>query len=143
MFGLTTRNGLNNLWSMDPFKELEEMQRAFFAPSTNAGGFGTDIIDDGNQYRLEADLPGFKKEDIHVDVNGDRLTISAERKNESEDNKDGYIRRERSYGSYSRTFDISQINADAITGDYSDGVLKLVLPKKEEAQPTARRIELH
>ena len=126
----------------DPFREFEALQRRFFTPEQSMVSFGTDILDDGDSYRLVADLPGFKKEDINISVEGDRLCISAERKQENEENKDGYLRRERSYGSYSRCFDISAIEADGISGSYADGVLTLTLPKRAELGPAQRRIEL-
>lgn len=142
MFGLSTRRFSNRPFAFDPFRELDEMQRSFFWPSADSMGFGTDITEEEGGFKLQSDLPGFRKEDIHVDVDGDILTISAERGNETEENKDGYIRRERSYGSYRRSFDISQIDADRIAGDYTDGVLTLHLPKKEIEAPPAKRIEL-
>lgn len=142
MFGLTTRNNWNRDLFFDPFRELDEMERALRGTDRGFGGFRTDIIDDGDQYRLEADLPGFRKEDIHVDVNDGRLTISATRNNESEEKKDGYVRRERSYGSFTRSFDVSGIDEDAIKARYADGVLTLELPKKPEEKPQPKRIEL-
>ena len=143
MFGLSTRRFNNGLLNYDPFRELEEMERRFFSAVPAAVAFGTDIVEDDGGYKLQADLPGFNKEDIHVDVDGDRLTISAERGTENEDSKDGYIRRERSYGSYKRCFDISEIDTDSITGEYKDGVLTLHLPKKAAVVPEAKRIELN
>jgi len=131
-----------NMRAYDPFREFEALQRRFFTPEQSMVSFGTDILDDGDSYRLVADLPGFKKEDINISVEGDRLCISAERKQENEENKDGYLRRERSYGSYSRCFDISAIEADGISGSYADGVLTLTLPKRAELKPAQRRIEL-
>jgi len=142
MFGLTNRRYNNSLFSYDPFRELEEMERRFFSPSQTAVGFGTDILEEEGGYKLQADLPGFNKEDIHVDVDGDRLTISAERNNDSEEKGEGYVRRERSFGSYKRSFDISSIDSDRIDGDYTNGVLTLHLPMKEVAAPAAKRIEL-
>jgi HSP20 family protein len=131
----STRRGYN------PFRDMENLEKAFFGGDRRAP-FAADIRDTGDAFLMEADLPGFKKEDIHVDVDGNRLTISAERNNEDKEEQDGYIRRERSYGSYCRTFDISEIVADEITADYTDGVLTLNLPKAQPKQPTARRIEL-
>ena len=141
MFGLTTRR-YNNLLGFDPFRDMEEMERRFFAPSNQAFGFRTDILEEDGGYKLQADLPGFEKEDIHVDLEGDMLTISAERKEENEENRDGYVRRERRFGSYRRSFDVSEIDQDAIAGDYTNGVLTLHLPKKEAEAPAAKRIEL-
>ena len=97
----------------------------------------------GDAFKLEADLPGFDKKDIHLDVNGDTLTIHAERKAEQEekDDKNNYVRCERSFGSYSRQFDLSGVDADHMKATYDNGVLKLEMPKK--ALPdSARHIEI-
>lgn len=104
-----------------------------------------DIIDNGGHYTMKSDMPGFNKEDIHIDINGDQLTISAEHNEEKsdEDKKQNYVRRERRYGSLSRSFDISGIEADKITASYENGVLTLELPKKAESQPAARQVEIH
>lgn len=124
-----------------PFRDLEEMERNFFSTS-GAAAFKTDIRDTGDTYLLEADLPGMKKEDIHIDIDGDRLSISAERNAVKEEKEDGYIRCERSYGSFSRSFDISGIRAGEITAAYEDGVLKLTLPKQTKTVPASRRLEI-
>ena len=108
-----------------------------------AGEIKTDITDTGDAFKLEADLPGFKKEDIKIDLENDRLTISAERKDEHEEKgKNGYIRRERSYGSFTRSFDVSGIDTEKITAAYDKGVLTLTLPKQTEEVPASRRIEI-
>ena len=107
--------------------------------------FNTDIKDKGDHYELEADLPGVKKEDIAVDIDGDRMTISAHRSAETEEKDDNsqYLRRERSYGSFSRSFDISNIKSEEISGAYHDGVLTLTLPKKSPTAPsTSRRLDI-
>lgn len=126
-----------------PFRDLEEMERSLFSNS-GASAFKTDIRDAGDAYVLESDLPGMKKEDIHIDIDGDRLSISAERSasREEKDENGGYIRCERSYGSFSRSFDISGIRADEISAAYEDGVLKLTLPKQTKSVPAARRLEI-
>lgn len=103
----------------------------------------TDITDTGDGFKLEADLPGFKKEDIKIDVEDERLTISAERKSESEEkDKNGCVRRERTYGSFARSFDVSGIDATNIKASYTDGVLTLELPKKPELKPENRQIAI-
>ena len=106
--------------------------------------FRTDITDEGDFYKLEADLPGFNKEDIHLDINGDMLTLSAERHSESEDkDKHGkYLRCERSYGSYSRSFDLSDVKAEEIKAKYNNGVLTLTLPKKAQETPASKRLQI-
>ena len=103
-----------------------------------------DIQEDGDNFVLEADLPGFKKEDIHVDVADDRLTVSAERHSnyEDKDKKGNYLRCERSYGSYARSFDISGIDAAGIKAAYADGVLRVTLPKQKEVPASSRRLEI-
>ena len=144
MFGLTPYTRRNNTPAYyDPFRDLENFEKNFFG-SGELPTFKTDIRDTGDAYELEADLPGFQKENIKIDIEGEQLTIRAERKGDREekDKKGNYVRRERSYGSFSRSFDVSGIDVSAIKASYQDGVLKLVLPKKEEIVPAARRLEI-
>lgn len=128
----------------NPFRELEEFERSLFAPETFTS-FRTDIEDEGSKLVLSADLPGFRKEDIHIDIEGDRLTINAERHSnyENQDGRGNYLRCERSYGSYSRSFSLKGIEADSISAAYENGVLKLELPKQQENKPESRRLEIH
>ena len=98
------RNDMMNFfgdWGKDFFGEMGDQISAF----------RTDIMDKGDHYLLEAELPGFDKKDIDIDINGDTLTISAKHEANTEDKKDNYIRRERSYGSFVRSFDVSTIDA--------------------------------
>ena len=97
----------------------------------SSGSFKTDIKETPEEYIVHAELPGVKKEDIKIDYNNNYLTISATRNNESEEKKDNYIRRERSYGSVSRGFYISNVNKDSIKAKFDNGVLNIELPKKE------------
>ena len=138
----------NSLYN--PFRDMDEFEKKFFSSpfgffDTNVlDEFKTDIKDEGDRYELEADLPGFDKKDIHLDINGDMLTVSAERHSEHEekDKKNKYVRCERSYGSYSRSFDVSGINIDGIEASYTDGVLTLTMPKKASEVPASRRLEI-
>ena len=143
MFDMMPFERRNHLSHYNPFRDLENWEKSFFGDMTS--GFNTDIKDKGDHFELEADLPGVKKEDIAVDIDGDCLTVSAQRNSETEEKDDNsnYIRRERSYGSFSRSFDISNIKSDEITGSYENGVLKLILPKKSPTQgSTSRRLNL-
>ena len=143
MFDLTPFEfGTRSFANYDPFKEMEEMERRFFGQRTPA--FKTDIRETAQAYILEADLPGFSKEDIHAEIKNGYLTIHAERKQEQEtkDEKNNYIRRERSYGSFRRTFDLSGIRAEEITASYTDGVLSLTLPKAEAKKEEVRRLDI-
>lgn len=127
----------------DPFQEIEKLERDFFANKAH-GSFNTDIRDIGESYLIEADLPGFNKEDIHVDIKNSRLTISAERHSEIEkkDDKGNVIHSERSFGSFTRSFDLSGVEEEGISAGYKDGVLTLTLPKKKEVTPESRRLEI-
>lgn len=135
-----------NLSAYDPFRELDELERAFFGrnDSTKIAQFSTDIRDNGNEYVLEADLPGVKKEDIKLDLSDNVLTISAERHSEFEekDKKGNYVRCERSYGSYQRSFDTTGIDTEKIDAEFKDGVLKLTMPKIVEKKPETKRLEI-
>lgn len=136
----------NSLAAFDPFRELDELERAIFGDSRNTkmAAFSTDIRDNGDSYVLEADLPGVKKEDISLDLTDNVLTIKAERHSEYEENdkKHSSVRCERSYGSYQRSFDTSGIDTDGIDAEFKDGVLKLTLPKVKEVKPETRRLEI-
>ena len=134
--------GYRRVSAYNPFRDFEEMSRSFWDDS-NVSAFRTDITEKDGKYILEADLPGFKKEDISVDIDKDCLTISAEHKSEeNEEDVNSYIRRERYYGSYSRCFNVKGIDTEAITAAYNDGVLTLTMPKKEPEIPAARRLEI-
>ena len=134
--------GYRRVSAYNPFRDFEEMSRSFW-DNNNVYAFRTDITEKDGKYVLEADLPGFKKEDISVDIDKDCLTITAEHKSEEkEENADSYIRRERYYGSYTRSFNVKGIDTEAITAAYNDGVLTLTMPKKEPEVPAARRLEI-
>ena len=148
MFELTRRN--HNKPVFNPFAELEEMERQFFSRPFSfletgmMDAFKTDIRDEGDKYELEADLPGFDKKDINIDIDNNILKIKAERHSEHEDKdkKGKYVTCERSYGMYSREFDLSGVNADEIKAKYENGVLKLTLPKKQQTLPETKRLEI-
>ena len=133
---------LRRMANFDPFHEMEEMERSLWGGAHTISAFRTDVIDNGEAYELHAELPGFSKDDIKIDVENDVLTISAERKMDNEDKKPNFVKRERFYGSFSRSFDVSGINVDGIEAAYTDGVLKLTMPKKVEQTPAKRSLEI-
>jgi HSP20 family protein len=91
------------------------------------------IREDDKSYNLELAVPGIDKEDLKIDINEDVLTVSSEIKNESEENRDGYKRKEFSYASFCRSFYIPEnVNREKIEANYKDGVLTVGLPKQEE-----------
>ncbi len=139
MFGMIPFERNDNL-----FNVFDNFERNFFGGSNAVAAFRTDIRDEGDKFVLEAELPGFNKEDIQLHVKDGILTITAQH-NESNDEKDkkgNYIRRERRYGSFTRSFDVSGIQEHAITAAYNNGVLELNLPKAQPEAPVSRQIEI-
>lgn len=106
-------------------------------------GFRTDIKDNGESVSLVADLPGFNKDDINIDVANDTLTVRAEHTESAQEKDDNFIRRERHTGSLVRSFDIAGIDADGISAAYNNGVLELTLPKLKEKEPETKKIAIN
>ncbi len=106
--------------------------------------FKTDVIDQGDKYLLQAELPGFDKSDINIDLKDNLLTISASHKEEKdEEDKNKYIRRERYYSSYSRSFRVNDVEAGDIDASYNNGILEVSFPKKDlTAKEEVKRIEV-
>jgi len=129
------------------FHDLDHLEKSFFG-KLNSGfsHFRTDILDKGDKYLLQAELPGFNKKDIKIDINDNYLTISAEHneeKEETQENNPNFIRRERKFGSFSRSFDISDIDTPNIKAVYNNGILELELPKTSpKPQIPAQHIEI-
>lgn len=95
-----------------------------------------DLIENKDNFVVTAELPGIRKEDIKVTVQNNMLIISGEKKRETENNGDTWHRVERSYGSFNRTFDLpALIDANKINAEFKDGILRVHLPKVEEAKP--------
>ena len=129
--------------SYDIFNAFRDFEDSFFR-SPAVAGCRTDIRDEGDKYVLESELPGFDKEDIHLDLDGDYLTITAQRSTEKEDgDKNGsYIRRERTSSSYRRSFNIASCDSGNIDAEYRNGILTVSLPKKKEQEPAVKRLEI-
>lgn len=142
-----------NRW--DPFAELEDMRsrlmRAFDLPSPLrwAGedlspavwAPSVDVKETEEEFIIHVDLPGVKPEDVDLQVTGDNVVIKGERKFEQEQEKEGYHRIERSYGSFQRAFTLNTpVKADEISAGLKDGVLTVKLPKAAEAR--SRKIEI-
>lgn len=144
MYNMTKRN--QDEMEFNPFREFEAMMTRPFSGMNGISvpSMRADVVDEKDHYEVALDMPGFKKEDIHLDVSDDILTVTAERHSDFEDkDKQGkYVRCERSYGSFSRAFPIEDVNADNITAAYDGGVLRLTLPKKPEETPEKHTIEI-
>ena len=127
------------------FNLFDNFERKFFGnTAANLPAFRTDIRDQGDKFLLEAELPGFDKEDIQLELTDGILTIKAEHKENSDEKNDKgeFVRRERRYGSFSRTFDVSGIDESAITASYKSGILELSLPKQAPVVPASRQISI-
>ena len=109
-----------------------------------AGLMKTDVIEKDNSYQLEAELPGFNKEDINIDLQNDILTITASHnENNDEKDKDGkYIRKERRTSSYKRSFRVEGLKAEDILAQYKNGVLSVNIPKKEAIPEKEEKIKI-
>ena len=128
------------------FDSFDSFARDFFRKSNaDLPAFRTDIRDAGDSYVLDAELPGFQKEDISLDLKDGILTITAAHSESSETKGENgaYIRRERRYGSFRRSFDVSGIEEGGITAGSQNGVLTLNLPKAKPAEPEVRRISIN
>ena len=140
----------------DPFRDLrtlqEEVNRLFSSNLTR--GFGeegigrgawnpsVDIFENKDHIVLEAELPGMKQDDFELTVENNVITLRGERQFEKKEESDNYHRVERSYGSFTRSFTLPQtVSAEGATAEYSNGVLRVTLPKREETK--ARRIQIN
>lgn len=131
----------------DPFRDIELMERALFgAPEEKQSEryIRTDIREENGNYILEAELPGFKKEDLDIEVNDGYLTITAQSKSskEEKDNNGNYIIRERRMGCFKRTYDTAGIDTDNLKASFENGILTLTMPKLIEVKPQVKHLEI-
>lgn len=101
-----------------------------------------DIKDNEKEYVLEAELPGIDKKDINIELNDNRLTISVNKEEANESNEENYIRKERRSSSFVRSFAVDNIAEDSIKAKFENGLLTLVLPKKEVSAPSGKKIDI-
>jgi HSP20 family protein len=102
-----------------------------------------DIYETENELVVKADLPDVNPQDLDIRVENNILTIRGERKFDKKVNEDNYLRIERSYGSFSRSFSLANsVNSEAIKADYQNGVLMLSIPKREEAKPKQVKVNV-
>lgn len=130
--------------ALTPFERLDDLFPEMFRRFMRPAAFGTDVpseirvdvTENDAEYVLRAEIPGAKKDDIRVAIDGNRLSISAEVKKEQEEKsaKGRVLLRETTYGSVSRGFTLAhEIDDKAATAKFEDGVLKLTLPKRADA----------
>lgn len=112
---------------------------------TKANVPAVNIAETDEDYRLELAAPGLTKDDIKINVEDHRLVIASEKKEEKEEKKDNYYRKEFNYQGFRRTFSLPEyeVEEDKIDAHYENGVLSIILPKREEAKPKpARQIDI-
>ncbi|MEQ8197589.1 MAG: heat shock protein Hsp18 [Clostridiaceae bacterium] len=115
----------------------------FLASMNNVGGnFKVDLKETDDKYLIEADLPGVKKEDIKVDIKDNYLVINAKREESKEDKKENYVRREKHYGEFTRSFYVDNIDENTIDAAFKDGVLKITLQKLVKGKEETKKIEV-
>jgi len=121
--------------SFRPFYVPNFFDEDFFpvVPNRTSSMPAVNIREDEKSYALDLAVPGMDKKDLKIDINEDVLTISSESKNETEESKDGFRRKEFSYKAFTRSFYIPEnVNREKIEATYKDGVLSINLPKQEE-----------
>lgn len=146
-------------WS--PLKELEDMRRdmdrlfeEFFAPSPRRRRWlgkpeagliipAVEMFDRENEVVVKAELPGVNKKDIDLSITKDSITLKGEVRREEEIKEENYYASERSYGSFTRTLALPvEVDSEKAKASFKNGVLELVIPKKEEAKPKEIKIEV-
>ena len=150
MFGLVPFNKRNtdvekkthDLLDIDSIFENFFNDTVFPSFYSNSGQMRVDIKETDKEYVVEAELPGVKKEEVNIQLDDDRLTISVERKEQSDEKKDYYIRKERRHCSMTRSFAVTNIMGDKVTARFENGVLSITLPKKEQTKPTGKKIDI-
>ena len=146
-----------NLVRFNPVREMNDFHRqmdSFFntplfrvGPLSDEGRAemwypSVDMFEKEAALVIKAELPGLSKDDIDVNIEDGKLTLSGERRSESEIEKDKFYRRERTYGKFVRTFALpADIDPDKIVAEFKDGVLKIEIPKPENKKP--RQITVH
>ncbi len=132
----------NDLWNLDRVFE-DFFSDSFLSSFSNASySIKADIRETEKEYIIDADIPGVKKEDIKLELKDEVLTIGVEHKEEIKEEKENYLRKERKYGAYSRSFYVENAKHEEVQAKYNDGVLSITIPKKEVRKPEERKIEI-
>jgi HSP20 family protein len=132
----TLQDQINRLFTDSFERSGEESNLTSWAPAV-------DIFETEHELVVKADLPEIDPKDLDIRVENNILSIRGERKFESKVSEDRYLRVERAYGSFSRSFSLANtVNSEAIKADYQNGVLTLTVPKREEAKPKQIKVNV-
>lgn len=146
---------MNSVIRWDPFRNVNNLQEQVnrlletsFPGHSSESALTTwapavDIHETENELVLKADLPGIDEKDLDIRIENNTLTVRGERKFEKQVNEDNYLRVERSYGSFSRSFSLpNTINTEAIHAEYKNGVLTVQMPKRAESKPKQVKVNV-
>lgn len=154
------KSKLHPLRTRSPFEEMERLWvdeflreplpwlvssgwPRFISPDRNAVTPSVDIFDEDDDLVIKADLPGIRKEEIDTTIAGHIVTLSGEKKQDEEVEKKNYYRKERSYGSFTRSFHLPvEVQADKAKAKFENGVLEIRIPKTEEAKKKEKKIPI-
>lgn len=148
------------MFDMVPFRKNNSLSRgsdfenfvdsffnnSFFSPMNIHGfgnGFKADLKETDDAYFIEADLPGIKKDAIAAEYDNNYLTISAKRADTKQEDNGKFVRRERNYGEFRRSFYIDNVDKDNISASFENGVLKISLPKSEKGTHKTNKIDIN
>ncbi len=132
----TLQDQVNRLFGNVLERSAEESNLTSWAPAV-------DIYETEQELVVKADLPEVDPKDLDIRVENNILTIRGERKFEKKVNEDNYLRVERAFGAFSRSFSLANtVNSEAIKADYQNGVLTLTIPKREEAKPKQIKVNV-
>lgn len=153
--GIAPARRSRELTARDPFRSLQQQVNRLFEetfgpsfPGEETLGVSTwapscDIYETDNEIVLKAELPGVKKEDVKVDIENNVLTLRGERKFEEETKKENFVRIERSYGNFLRSFSLpTAVDTSKINAEFKDGILQVILPKREESKPKTIEVKV-
>ena len=130
-FFSTVPSFFDDFWTRDLFDMPRVVKReGFTMPSVN-------IIENGDYYRVEVAAPGLKKDDFKIELDNNVLTISSEFESKQEKKEENFTRREFNYGSFQRSFTLPEdvVDTEKINAKYNEGVLNIMIPKREEVKP--------
>ncbi|MHB8756378.1 MAG: Hsp20/alpha crystallin family protein [Candidatus Acidiferrales bacterium] len=146
---------MNSITRWEPFRNVsslqEQVNRLFESTFPHKGDESTltawapavDVYETEDELVIKADLPEISEKDLDVRVENNMMTIRGERKFEQQVKEDSYLRMERAYGSFSRSFSLpNTVNTEAINADYKNGVLTVTLPKRAESKPKQVKINI-
>ncbi len=141
------------MFELSPFRRRRELVVGELGREFMRDFFGNDLMDFGpsmradikettTEYIVEAELPGLKKDDIVLELRDNTLTISAQKNEEVNEERENYVRRERRQGKMSRSFYVAEVDTEAVKAEYTDGILRITLPKLKESAPDTYRINI-